>query len=101
LNWLWQRAGAPASAPTAVALDDLLAPDVAASLDHFDRLQLEAVVRVCRSAGSLSEAGRQLFDRSRMQRAVVNDADRLRKYLLKFGLAWAAVVGPTAAPLSP
>jgi transcriptional regulatory protein RtcR len=26
-----------------------------------------------------------------MQRAVVNDADRLRKYLLKFGLTWEVV----------
>ena len=30
----------------------------------------------------------QLFDRSREQRTVVNDADRLRKYLIKFGLSW-------------
>jgi transcriptional regulatory protein RtcR len=59
------------------------------------------VIRACRAAGSLSEAGRQLFDRSRMQRTVVNDADRLRKYLLKFGLTWAAVAGSATAPFTP
>ena len=42
---------------------------------------------------SLSEAGRKLYDRSRTQRTVVNDADRLRKYLLKFGLNWESVSG--------
>jgi transcriptional regulatory protein RtcR len=62
-----------------------------AELDLFDRVQLEAVVRVCRQARTLSEAGRKLFDRSRMQRTVVNDADRLRKYLQKHGLSWEAL----------
>jgi transcriptional regulatory protein RtcR len=41
----------------------------------------------------LSDAGRRLFDRSRTQRTVVNDADRLRKYLHKHGLSWEAVSG--------
>ncbi len=74
-------------------LDRLLPAGMARTLDLFDRLQLEAVVRVCRECATLSEAGRRLFDQSRTQRSVVNDADRLRKYLLKFGLEWEAVRG--------
>ena len=62
-----------------------------AGMDLFDRLQLQAVLGVCRQARSLSEAGRQLFDQSRTQRSVVNDADRLRKYLHKHGLSWERV----------
>jgi transcriptional regulatory protein RtcR len=89
LQWLWQPAEqAPASD---VDLDALLPSEVAATLDLFDRMQLEAVAGVCRESQTLSEAGRRLFDRSRTQRSVVNDADRLRKYLLKFGLSWDAV----------
>jgi transcriptional regulatory protein RtcR len=34
----------------------------------------------------LSEAGRLLFAASRKSKATVNDADRLRKYLARFGL---------------
>jgi transcriptional regulatory protein RtcR len=60
----------------------------AQQLDAFDRIQLEAVIGICRQQASLSEAGRALFNVSRAQRSVVNDADRLRKYLLKFGLSW-------------
>jgi len=60
-------------------------------LDRFDRLRHEAVIRACREATTLSEAGSRLFDRSREKRSVVNDADRLRKYLLKFGLSWEQV----------
>jgi|GEM_PF-6884743 len=61
-------------------------------LDLFDRLQLQAVIGICRQSRTLSEAGRKLFNRSRTQRAIANDADRLRKYLQKFGLNWDAVV---------
>ena len=60
-------------------------------IDPFDRVQLDYVVGVCRQSPSLSEAGRTLFAASRQQRTSTNDADRLRKYLAKFGLDWAAV----------
>jgi transcriptional regulatory protein RtcR len=59
-----------------------------AEMDLFDQMQLESVIAVCRQHSSLSEAGRALFNASRTQRSVVNDADRLRKYLLKHGLDW-------------
>ena len=72
-------------------LPRVLSPDAIAHLDRFDRVQLEDVVSVCRDAPSLSAAGRLLFERSRTKRAVANDADRLRKYLARFGLSWANV----------
>ncbi|WP_021027715.1 RNA repair transcriptional activator RtcR [Comamonas sp. B-9] len=94
LQWLWQRPDAVAASSDVsadVALEALLPGDALAAMDLFDRMQLAAVVGVCRASGSLSEAGRQLFQASRAQRAVVNDADRLRKYLQKFGLNWDVV----------
>ncbi len=65
-----------------------------AELDRFDRVQLEDVVRVCAGASSLSQAGRRLFAVSRTQRSSTNDADRLRKYLARFGLDWEQVRAP-------
>lgn len=62
-----------------------------AMLDEFDRAQLAAVIRVCRECQTLSAAGRRLFSVSREERTSQNDADRLRKYLARFGLDWAAV----------
>lgn len=59
-----------------------------AQLDRFDRVQLAEVVRVCRQSRSLSQAGRTLFAVSRKAKAKPNDADRLRKYLHRFGLSW-------------
>ena len=60
-------------------------------IDLFDRVQLDEVIRVCRASHTLSDAGRHLFAVSREKRSAVNDADRLRKYLLKFGLGWEQV----------
>ncbi len=80
-------------APSALA--GLLDEDQLAAIDPFDRVQLDYVVQVCRQSTNLSEAGRTLFAVSRELRSSKNDADRLRKYLAKFNLDWAAV---TVAP---
>jgi transcriptional regulatory protein RtcR len=48
-------------------------------------------IRICRISRSLSEAGRLLFSVSRTKRSSANDADRLRKYLARFGLDWAGI----------
>ncbi len=74
--------------PTEDALQGLLVAEELAKLDAFDRLQLESVVRVCRRSRSLADAGRALYGASRGRRRTVNDSDRLRKYLQRFGLSW-------------
>jgi len=64
-----------------------------AEWDPFDLAQLDFVVGVCRECRTLSEAGRRLFAVSRTKRSVTNDADRLKKYLARFGLGWSDVTG--------
>jgi len=64
----------------------VLGAERAAALDRFDRVQLADVVAVCRTAASLSAAGRILFASSRQDKQRRNDADRLRKYLVRWGL---------------
>ena len=95
LRWLWQPASDArnglASATGTVGRDELaalLGDEAVESMDLFDQLQLAAVLQVCRQSRTLSDAGRLLFQASRTQRTVVNDADRLRKYLVRFGLDW-------------
>ena len=72
-------------------LAEVLGPEKLAEIDRFDRVQLEETLRVCRLSRSLSEAGRTLFSASRAKRSTPNDADRLRKYLARFGLDWATL----------
>jgi transcriptional regulatory protein RtcR len=69
----------------------LIGRERADELDHFDRLQLANVIQVCIEARTLSEAGRALFTASRGRKKTVNDADRLRKYLSRFGIEWRQV----------
>lgn len=61
------------------------------ALDLFDVPQLAQVIRCCRTASTLSEAGRRLFAFSRQKKNRPNDADRIRKYLARFGLSWEKV----------
>lgn len=90
-----QRQGARVVGAPADALEEVLGPKWD-EVDPFDRAQLLEVVRVCRGARSLSEAGRALFAVSRTHKSSSNDADRLRKYLARFGLTYAQLA--TTAP---
>lgn len=92
------RLGATWSAetPPGDSLARILTREELAAIDPFDRVQLAFVVEACRGARSLSDAGRTLFAVSREQRTSTNDADRLRKYLARFDLDWAAVRSPAA-----
>jgi transcriptional regulatory protein RtcR len=72
-------------------IGDLLGHAKLKEIDRFDRIQLSEVVKICAASQSLSEAGRKLFDVSRTRKQTANDADRLRKYLARFGLDWEAV----------
>ena len=51
-------------------------------------MQLDEVIATCRRSRTLSEAGRSLFAVSRTRKKSSNDADRLRKYLAKWGLSF-------------
>jgi transcriptional regulatory protein RtcR len=90
-HWRSERQAAKEVHESDGILDRLLDDAHLSALDRFDRIQLEEVVRVCRTARSLSEAGRVLFAASRTARATTNDADRLRKYLARFGLTLQAI----------
>jgi transcriptional regulatory protein RtcR len=76
------------TASSGLALEQVLGDDAVQQLDLFDRLQLQAVLDVCRQSKNMSDAGRKLFAVSRESKAKPNDADRLRKYLARFNLDW-------------
>jgi len=79
--------GDPAANSEAV-LQTVFTAEQIAEIDPFDQAQLATVIETCRTSASLSEAGRQLFAFSRQKKKNANDADRLRKYLVRFGLTW-------------
>ena len=86
----WQHMGESADRRQTI-LASFFNADQLSVIDPFDRAQLEAVLRVCRHSRNLSDAGRRLFAVSRQAKKKPNDADRLRKYLARFGLKWADI----------
>lgn len=75
-------------APASSVLAEFVTAETVAAMDQFDRTQLENVLTVCLRSRSMSEAGRELFGASRGRKTSTNDADRLRKYLGRFGVEW-------------
>jgi transcriptional regulatory protein RtcR len=71
-----------------VLMKKLIPMEKLEEFDLFDRLQLASVLAVCCESRTLSEAGRKLFAASRTKKATANDADRLRKFLARFGVSW-------------
>jgi transcriptional regulatory protein RtcR len=92
LRLAWGEAAGQSHASGADLCEEIMGRDRAALLDRFDRVQLADVLGVCREAKTVSEAGRRLFACSRQQKMTPNDADRLRKYLARFGLSWQQIV---------
>ena len=87
LKRLWQAHDGQAGGAQ-VNLAAIMGEEAASRLDLFDALQLRSVIEVCRQSNSLSDAGRKLYAVSRDAKAKPNDADRLKKYLTKFGVSW-------------
>ncbi len=67
-------------------LKHLLSADIYEKLDLFERLQLKQVIKICKKSKNMADAGRTLFDKSRLQQSKSNDSQRLRAYLKKYGL---------------
>ncbi len=87
LRQAWDDTAGPAAEDR---VSGLLGPEEVSAMDLFDRVQLDHVLAVCARSRSLSDAGRTLYGASRGRKASTNDADRLRKYLARFGIDWAA-----------
>jgi len=60
--------------------------EILTTIDPFDAVQLAYVIEVCIRHKNQAAAGRYLYANSRDKLKSPNDSDRLRKYLMKFGL---------------
>ncbi|MFT4546573.1 MAG: transcriptional regulatory protein RtcR [Verrucomicrobiales bacterium] len=89
LNTSWQR---PAkNSESNIDFENYFSPETLAEIDPFDRIQIAYVISICKESKTLSEAGRKAFSQSRKKKANPNDSDRLRKFLAKWHLDFAAL----------
>jgi transcriptional regulatory protein RtcR len=54
--------------------------------DLFDQLQLKSVIPICLESKSAADAGRKLYDVTRLEKNHVNDTKRISDFLAKFKL---------------
>ena len=69
-------------------VSQLMGADGAEKLDLFEQYQLAAIAKVCKNSKSMADAGRQLFNVSRLSKKSVNDSHRLKQLLAKYGLGF-------------
>lgn len=74
--------------PTTLSLGQWLSEEALAEVDNFDQVQLQHVIEVCLASTSLADAGRRLFNASRVRKRTSNDSHRLKQYLLKYDLTF-------------
>jgi transcriptional regulatory protein RtcR len=82
----WSGGSQKGSDSDDVLLQATLSAELYEGLDLFEKAQLVGVIRVCKESKSMADAGRKLFDKSRLQKAASNDSQRLKVYLKKYGV---------------
>lgn len=85
---LLQRRWGQAQGLVTSELSGFLDDDEIAGIDLFDRAQLETVIAICRHSRSMAQAGRELFQASRLRKSSSNDSHRVKQYLEKYGLSF-------------
>jgi len=83
LDWNGKQRG---NSDDEMLLKNLLDEEIYGNLDLFDCIQLAHVIRICRKSRSMAEAGRKLFNKSRLLKTASNDSHRLKVFLKKYGL---------------
>lgn len=71
--------------PVAITVE-LLGQSQAQEIDLFDQYTLAGIKAVCQKSKSMAEAGRRLFNVSRLNKTSVNDSHRISQILKKYGL---------------
>jgi len=81
----WRAVNASDTHPSVITAGYLSA-EIHASLDLFEHIQLAAVIQACKNSKSMADAGRLLFDKSRLEKKSLNDSHRLKQFLDKYRL---------------
>ncbi|WP_444997442.1 RNA repair transcriptional activator RtcR [Aliikangiella sp. IMCC44359] len=67
---------------------ELLGEMAANEIDLFDQYLLLGIRQVCQNSKSMADAGRKLFNQSRLNKRSTNDSHRLKQVLQKYNLSF-------------
>lgn len=69
-------------------IERVLGPHSCDTMDYLDQIKLAGIIEVCQQSQSMAEAGRTLFQASRLQKKTSNDSHRVKQLLAKYGLTF-------------
>jgi transcriptional regulatory protein RtcR len=81
----WTGHATAVGTPEQVVIE-ILGSNRASKLDQLEKYTLAGIQEVCRQSSSMAEAGRKLFNVSRLEKKSNNDSHRLKQLLIKYGL---------------
>lgn len=81
----WAGHATAVGTPEQVVIE-ILGANRASELDQLEKYTLAGIQEVCRQSSSMAEAGRKLFNVSRLEKKSNNDSHRLKQLLIKYGL---------------
>jgi transcriptional regulatory protein RtcR len=87
----WQSLSTNVSDESLTSLSTTLDSSVLSNIDLFEQSQLVEVIKICKTSSTMAEAGRLLFNKSRLQKSSQNDTNRLKVYLQKFNLTFSDI----------
>lgn len=96
LQQKWQSANQHPQANSLLDPTSIIAPYIgekaAAKIDHYDQVSLACILQTCKTASSMADAGRKLFNYSRTQKQTVNDSHRVKQILDKYGIGFSEIL---------
>lgn len=84
LNTKW-KTNTPPPAETTI-IDTVLGAGASQNLDLYEQIQLAGLLKTCQQASSMADAGRRLFNISRLEKSSNNDSHRVRQLLGKYNI---------------
>ncbi len=84
----WNSLSADDSNDAHNTLKSYFSAEAIEKIDLFEQLQLAEVIQVCKNCKTIAEAGRILFNVSRLKKNSSNDTNRLKVYLKRFDLTF-------------
>lgn len=85
LKWTPQH-NAPKSA--AETIDRALGINHSANIDYYEQVKLACLIEACQQSNSMADAGRMLFNVSRVAKKSSNDSHRVKQLLSKYDLSF-------------
>ncbi|WP_076719518.1 RNA repair transcriptional activator RtcR [Motiliproteus sp. MSK22-1] len=69
-----------------ITIESILGQGSCEKIDHYEQLSLAGLIETCQASNSMAEAGRKLFNVSRVTKKSHNDSHRVKQLLEKYAI---------------